>query len=103
MKNFLRTMFPAVLLLTFLSGSALAQTKVATVDMRQLFDNYWKTKQVQATIQDSAAQLDKDDKGMKDDLKKASERPGHFRRRTRPPQTGRCGQGETIGGSPHGH
>jgi Skp family chaperone for outer membrane proteins len=73
MKNFLRTMFPAVLLLIFLSGSALAQTKVATVDMRQLFDNYWKTKQVQAAIQDSAAQLDKDDKGMKDDLKKASD------------------------------
>jgi len=73
MKNFLRTMFPAVLLLTFLSGSALAQTKVATVDMRQLFDNYWKTKQVQAAIQDSAAQLDKDDKGQKDDLKKATD------------------------------
>ena len=66
-------MFPAVLLLTFLSGSALAQTKVTTVDMRQLFDNYWKTKQVQAAIQDSAAQLDKDDKGQKDDLKKATD------------------------------
>ena len=73
MKIILRTMFPAVLLLTFLSGSALAQTKVATVDMRQLFDNYWKTKQVQAAIQDSASQLDKDDASMKDDLKKASD------------------------------
>ena len=73
MKNILRTIFPAVLLLTFLSGSALAQTKVATVDLRQLFDNYWKTKQAQAAIQDRASQLGKDDNDMKDVLKKASD------------------------------
>ena len=59
--------------MTFLSGSALAQTKVATVDLRKLFDNYWKTKQAQAAIQDRATQLDKDDKSMKDDLKKAGD------------------------------
>lgn len=73
MKNILRTIFPAVLLLTFLSGSALAQTKIATVDLRQLFDNYWKTKQAQVAIQDRATQLDKDDKSMKDDLKTATD------------------------------
>jgi outer membrane protein len=73
MKNILRTIFPAVLLLTLLSGSALAQTKVATVDLRQLFDNYWKTRQAQSAIQDRATQLDKDDKSMKDDLKKAGD------------------------------
>jgi len=66
-------MLPAVLLMTFLSGSALAQTKIATVDMKKLFDNYWKTKQAQIVIQDRAAQLDKDDKSMKDDLKKGSD------------------------------
>ncbi len=43
---------PAVLLMTFLSGSALAQTKIATVDLRKLFDGYWKTKQAQADIQE---------------------------------------------------
>jgi len=59
--------------MTFLSGSALAQTKVATVDMRQLFNNYYKTKLAQAAIQDRATQLDKDDRSMKDDLKKASD------------------------------
>ena len=56
-----------------MSGSALAQTKIATVDMRKLFDNYYKTKLAQAAIQEHAAQLDKDDKTMKDDLKKASD------------------------------
>jgi outer membrane protein len=73
MKNILKTFIPAVLLLTLLSGSALAQTKVATVDLRQLFDNYYKTKLAQAAIQDRATQLGKDDNNMKDDLKKASD------------------------------
>jgi Skp family chaperone for outer membrane proteins len=73
MKIILRTVFPAVLLMTFLSGSALAQTKVATVNLKMLFDGYWKTKQAQAAIQDRAAQLDKDDKSMKADLKKAAD------------------------------
>jgi outer membrane protein len=73
MKNILKTIIPAVLLLTLLSSSALAQTKVATVDLRQLFDNYYKTKLAQAAIQDRATQLGKDDNNMKDDLKKASD------------------------------
>jgi outer membrane protein len=72
MRNILRLTLPAMLLVTFLSGSALAQTKIATVDLKKLFDNYYKTKLAQAAIQDRAAQLDKDDKSMKDDLKKGS-------------------------------
>ena len=59
--------------MTFLSGAALADTKIGTVDLRKLFDNYWKTKTAQAAIQERAAQLDKDDKGMKEDLKKGSD------------------------------
>jgi outer membrane protein len=73
MRNILRTIFPALLLMTFLSGSALAQTKIATVDLKKLFDNYYKTKLAQASIQERAAQLDKDDKSMKDDLKKGGD------------------------------
>ena len=73
MKHILRTIFPAVLLLTFFSGSALAQTKVATVDLGSVFTNYFKTKLAQAAILDRATQLDKDDKSMKDDFKKASD------------------------------
>lgn len=60
-------------MLVFLSGSALAQTKIATVDMRKLFDNYWKTKQAQAALQDQTDRLDKDDKSMRDDLQKATD------------------------------
>jgi outer membrane protein len=73
MKNFLRTIFPAVLLMTFLSGPVLAQDKIATVDLRKLFDNYYKTKQAQAIIQERAAGYDKDDKTMRDDFQKAND------------------------------
>ena len=73
MRHILRRIFPAVLLLTLLSHSALAQTKVATVDMRQLFDNYYKTRLAQAALQERSAQLTKDDNSMKDDLKKATD------------------------------
>ena len=73
MMKILRTIFPALLLLTFLSGSALAQTKIATVDLKKLFDNYYKTKLAQASIQESVNQFVKDENGMKDDLKKGTD------------------------------
>ena len=60
-------------LLAFLSVPALAQSKIGTVDLRKLFDGYWKTKQAQAALSDRKAQLDKDDKTMRDDLKKGSD------------------------------
>jgi outer membrane protein len=74
MKNVFRMMVPAVLLLTFLSGSALAQSKVATVDLQKLFDNYWKTRQANAAIQDQLTQQAKDEASWKDDLKKATDK-----------------------------
>lgn len=50
----------------------MAQTgKVATVDMRKLFDGYWKTKQAETALNDRKAELDKEDRGFIDDLKKA--------------------------------
>ena len=73
MKIFLKTAVAAFLLMAFMNGSALAQTKIATVDLKKLFDNYYKTKLAQAAIKERADQLDKDDKSMKDDLKKGSD------------------------------
>jgi outer membrane protein len=73
MKYFLRTIFPVVLLLTVLSGSALAQAKIATVDMKKLFENYWKTTVAQAALRDHYAQLTKDNNVRKDDFRKATE------------------------------
>jgi outer membrane protein len=62
-----------MLLLAFMGGSALAQTKIATVDLKKLFDNYYKTKLASAALDERRDQLDKDDKSMKDDLKKGGD------------------------------
>jgi Skp family chaperone for outer membrane proteins len=71
--KFLRTTVLTILLLVILSIPALAQTKIGTVDLRKLFDGYWKTKQAQSVLADRQAQLNKDIKGMSDDLKKSGE------------------------------
>lgn len=70
MRYFLRTIFLVVLLLGFTSAPALAQPKIATVDLKKLFDNYYKTKLATAAIQERADELEKDDNGMITDLKK---------------------------------
>ena len=49
----------------------MAQTgKVATVDMRKLFDGYWKTKQAENALNDRKAELAKEDRSFIDGLKK---------------------------------
>ncbi len=73
MTNLVKMVFAGALLMTFLGGSALAQSKIATVNLKTLFDNYYKTKLAQASIQDRATQLDKDDMSMKADMKKAAD------------------------------
>lgn len=73
MRNILRTIFPAVLLLAFTSVPALAQSKIATVDLKTLFDSYYKTKLATATIQQRATELDKTYADMAADFKKHSD------------------------------
>jgi outer membrane protein len=70
MKRVLRIIFPTVLLMLFLSSSAWAQQKIATVDMRRLFDGYWKTKQAETALNDRKTELDKEDRGFLDNLQK---------------------------------
>ena len=71
--KFLRTTVLTISLLAFLSVPALAQTKIGTVDLRKLFEGYWKTKQAQSALTDRQVQLGKDIKSMNDDLKKGGE------------------------------
>lgn len=73
MKNLFRNIFLVVLLGGVLTGPAWAQTRVATVDLRKLFEGYWKTKQADAALKDRAADLDKEFKGLREDYQKAKE------------------------------
>jgi outer membrane protein len=72
MKMTLRTIFPAIVALVVLSNSAMAQTKIATVDVAKLFNGYYKTKLAQADIDQRRQQIEKDENGMLDNLKTAN-------------------------------
>ncbi len=70
MKN-LRLTFLTVVLLAATAFSATAQTKVATVDMKKIFNGYWKTKQATAALENRKSELRKEMKDMADGLDKA--------------------------------
>jgi outer membrane protein len=73
MKRLLRIVVPALLLISLMGASARAQGRLATVDLRKVFDGYWKTKQADAALKDRAADIDKEHKNMIEDWKKAKE------------------------------
>jgi len=66
-------MISGLLLTCFMGASAFGQGKQATIDLRKVFDNYWKTKQADAALKDRAADMEKEHKNMLDDWKKAKE------------------------------
>jgi outer membrane protein len=70
MKN-LRLTLLSVLLLAAMAFSASAQTKLATVDMKKIFNGYWKTKQATVALESRKAELRKEMKDMADSLEKA--------------------------------
>lgn len=70
MKN-LRLTLLTVVLLAATAFSAAAQTKVATVDMKKIFNAYWKTKQATAALENRKTELRKEMKDMADSLDKA--------------------------------
>jgi len=55
----------------WLPQAALAQGKIASVDFRRLMDNYYKTKQAYAALNDEADDYDKERKSMIADYTKA--------------------------------
>jgi outer membrane protein len=71
--KFLRIILPAILLMTLLSGSAFAQSKVATVDLQKLLKGFWKAQRANALIQDRFAKDQSDDKDMIARLKKMND------------------------------
>lgn len=74
MKQVLRTLVPVLLLLTFLGDAAFAQqARIATVDLRKVFDNYWKRKQADAAVKERAASMEKEHGNMLADWRKARE------------------------------
>ena len=61
----------AAVLLLAPATSAFAENKIATVDLRRLFEGYYRTQQSDTRIKDEANELDKDKKTMLDRLQTA--------------------------------
>ena len=73
MKSLLRTIVLTLVLAALTSSPAWGQGRIATVDLRKVFDGYWKTKQADAALKERAADMEKDHKNMLEDYKKAKE------------------------------
>ncbi len=56
-----------------LAATVQAQPKIATVDLRKIFEGYYKTKQADAQLRERGADAEKQYKGMLDDYQKANE------------------------------
>ncbi len=56
-----------------LTAGAQTPPKIAVVDLKKVFDGYWKTKQADTQLKERAADLDKARKGMVEDYQKAGE------------------------------
>ncbi len=66
----------ALLLFTALLAAPVTASgadRIAVVDLKKVFDGYWKTKQADLNLKERATELDKKRKDMLDDLKKSGD------------------------------
>ena len=73
MKRLIGKILIAITVCSLFAISAQAQTKIGIIDLRKVFDNYYKTKQADASLKDEAADLEKQIKDMVADFKKGEE------------------------------
>lgn len=66
-------LFTAILLLAVAGNAAGQDLKFAAIDLKKVFDGYWKTKQADLNLKERAGELEKRHKEMIEDHKKASE------------------------------
>lgn len=69
MKRF----FAILSILAVFAIAAQAQSRTAVIDLRKVFDNYYKTKLADANLKDEAAELEKQRKEMLEELRKGEE------------------------------
>jgi outer membrane protein len=74
MKNSVKLILASfVLALVLGTTTASAQGRIATVDLKKLFDSYWKTKQADAALKERGFELEKEFKGMMEEYTKIKE------------------------------
>jgi outer membrane protein len=73
MKMLLKRLIPGMLLLPLLCAPACAQTRIATVNVQKVFNNYWKTKQADALLLERQTEMEKTRTEMLETRSKARE------------------------------
>ena len=71
MNILLRKGLAGLLVAMLLGGSALAQGRIATIDLNKAFSNYWKKKEAEANLKDLEADMMKELKAMETDFNSA--------------------------------
>ena len=76
MKMIFKRILPGLLLVSLFTLSdlpAMGQSRVATIDLRKVFDNYWKRQQAEAALKERGTALDKELKSFVEDYKKTQD------------------------------
>src|ERR1043165_2948007 len=68
-----KKLFLILLLASSVCGFSAEVQRIATIDLRKVFDNYWRTKQADANLKDQAADLEKERKSMVDSYQKGED------------------------------
>lgn len=72
MKHLLRRILSALFAILLCASVSGADTKFATVNLKKVFDGYWKTKQADLNLKERAGEFDKKRKEMVDDYQKTN-------------------------------
>jgi outer membrane protein len=70
MKKAFRTIFTVTVMALLFAMPAMAQSRIATIDLGKVFNNYWKRQQAQAALTDRGHDLEKQMKDLMTDYKK---------------------------------
>src|ERR1041385_101163 len=70
MKKVLFRLIPGLMVIFCLCPAGAAEMRIGTVDLRKVFEGYWKKRQAEAQLKDRQADMEKEDKNMLDDYKK---------------------------------
>lgn len=69
----MKKIFALLSVLVLLTSVAHAQSRIAVVDLRRVFDNYYKTQLADANLKDEAAELEQERKEMIQEIRKSEE------------------------------
>jgi len=73
MKKHISKLIIAAVIWLGLTAPVMAQGRIATIDLRKVFENYWKKAEADNALQDRAQEMDKEFKNLADDYKKAKD------------------------------